>query len=261
MAEWHQQHGGCLRGEYRPTRHEYVYIAEMGDPPPLRFGIILGDCVHNLRSSLDVLMWQLVLLRGGTPSRRTQFPIFVRRASYRTRAPAMIEGVHRRDRGALERLQPFYNSRGRLPAGAHPLAMLARLSNADKHRLVHMLKTGLGLAGDPPSSRTVEGIPNEDAGQIVKTTWRRQTELQDGDEIVRFRIAPIGPTPIVTFNCQLTIGASFESCGSFLPYIREGVEHVLDVLAPEFDPVQSSVQHPDVRGQARQEARPRTAPP
>jgi hypothetical protein len=34
-------------------------------PSPPRFGIILGDCVHNLRSSLDVLMWQLVLLRGG----------------------------------------------------------------------------------------------------------------------------------------------------------------------------------------------------
>jgi hypothetical protein len=203
---------------------------------PPRWGAVLGDCVHNLRSSLDILMRQLVLLRGAAPSRRTQFPIFVRRAAYRARAPAMIEGVDRRDRGTLQRLQPFYGSRGRLPAGGHPLAMLARLSNTDKHRLIHAATTGIGLAGDVPASRVIDGIPNQDAGRIIKATWRRETRLYDSDEVVRFRLAPTGANPVVAINARLVVGVSFESCGSFLPYVREGVQHVFDVLAPEFCP-------------------------
>lgn len=107
VEEWHQLGYGRIETEYRPRRAEYVYIAKIEVPPPLRWGAIIGDCVHNLRSSLDTLMWQLVLLRRGRPLRRTQFPIFERRAAYRARAPTMIDGVSRRDRGTLERLQPF----------------------------------------------------------------------------------------------------------------------------------------------------------
>jgi hypothetical protein len=41
------------------------------------FGIIVGDIAHNLRSSLDHLVWQLVLQNRRLPSRRNQFPIMV----------------------------------------------------------------------------------------------------------------------------------------------------------------------------------------
>lgn len=184
-------------------------------------------------------MWQLVIMRGGKPSRRTQFPIFERRAAYRARAPAMIRGVGRSDRGTLERLQPFYRSRGGLPPGGHPLAMLARLSNTDKHQVIHAAVTRLGLHGDVPrddNPRVIKGIPNEDAGKILKETWRRDIELDDGNEIVRFRLAPIGPNPEVTMNYQLGVSVSFglNALGSFLPYVREGVEHVMDTFEPAF---------------------------
>src|SRR6267378_798859 len=45
------------------------------DEPPPRLSVILGDCLHNLRSALDHIAWQLVLANGEKPGRDTAFPI------------------------------------------------------------------------------------------------------------------------------------------------------------------------------------------
>lgn len=49
-------------------------------PPPSRrtadaWSAIAGDAIHNARSALDHLAWQLVLANGGTPGRPTSFPL------------------------------------------------------------------------------------------------------------------------------------------------------------------------------------------
>lgn len=36
---------------------------------------IAGDAIHNLRSALDHLVWELVTLNGGIGSRSTAFPV------------------------------------------------------------------------------------------------------------------------------------------------------------------------------------------
>jgi len=76
----------------RRTRRFTIKAATKADNPE-RLGVLLGDWAHNLRSALDHLMWQLVILYGGTPNRRTQFPIFQRKRDYDKRAPAMIGGT------------------------------------------------------------------------------------------------------------------------------------------------------------------------
>ncbi len=38
------------------------------EAPSQRWGILIGEFVHNLAFSLDHLAWQLVLLNGGTPN-------------------------------------------------------------------------------------------------------------------------------------------------------------------------------------------------
>src|SRR5260370_16394428 len=44
--------------------------------PPAEIGLITGDVIHNLRSALDHLAYQLVLVNGSTPSKQTAFPIW-----------------------------------------------------------------------------------------------------------------------------------------------------------------------------------------
>src|SRR5262245_2957355 len=64
------------RGEFNADTWEWIERFQM-QGPPLRWGVILGDCVHNLRSALDHLICQVALLDGGTMDdcAQTQFPI------------------------------------------------------------------------------------------------------------------------------------------------------------------------------------------
>jgi hypothetical protein len=54
--------------------HTTLYVAEL-TPGPDEIVLIIGDAIHNLLSSLDYLMWQLVESGGGTPNKSIYFPV------------------------------------------------------------------------------------------------------------------------------------------------------------------------------------------
>ena len=62
-------------GEFERDTSEYVFRVNCKPPDP-RLGIIVSEFGHHLRATLDNLVWQLVLRRGGIPHRKTQFPIY-----------------------------------------------------------------------------------------------------------------------------------------------------------------------------------------
>jgi len=229
-----KNHPPRIEGEWRPTKKQYVLIARVPVDPPLRWGVLLGDWAHNLRSALDLLLWQLVLLRGGEPTRRTQFPIFTNRARYRLWGRPMIDGVKRKDRGTLERMQPYRNGRLKF---VHPLAFLAWISNLDKHREVH--PPHLGLGGDWDGDLKDFSL-NEDAGQIEKVTWGpgEGFRFYEGRELLRLRLSPRGAAPPVEAPEALGVVVSFSQRSVTLltlDRIEVGVRDVFDVLGPEFD--------------------------
>src|SRR6202043_2947882 len=44
--------------------------------PPARWGALVGDCVHNLRSTLDHIVWDLSGGTGNAPD-DSEFPVFI----------------------------------------------------------------------------------------------------------------------------------------------------------------------------------------
>jgi hypothetical protein len=112
------------------------------DPLPLRIPAIAGDMFHNLRSSLDNLVWQLVLANGNIPGRHTAFPIFrdrqefvhrvgrKRRNSRRANGP--LTGVAPKAWALIESLQPYH---ARYP-DFNFLSVINRFANMDKHETV-----------------------------------------------------------------------------------------------------------------------------
>jgi len=56
------------------TRRVLHYLVRV-KPAPVPLRLIVGDALHNLRSALDHLAWQLVEAGGGTPTRYTAYPI------------------------------------------------------------------------------------------------------------------------------------------------------------------------------------------
>jgi hypothetical protein len=111
-------------GHFERDTSEYVFRVN-GDPPDPRIGLIVGEFGHHLRAALDNLLWQLVLFRGGSPSRSTQFPIYESRERYLS-SRWMLRGISSDDRAVIQSVQPYH--RGREAAHLHPLAIIAWLT-------------------------------------------------------------------------------------------------------------------------------------
>jgi hypothetical protein len=108
--------------------------------------LLAGEALYQLRSALDHLIHQLVILNGQaaklTTSRRHQFPIFDSAQGYGAKAARMIDGVSKDVADIIERAQP-YKRTTRAPR-RDPLWILQDLNNTDKHRLIPVSVLGIG---------------------------------------------------------------------------------------------------------------------
>jgi hypothetical protein len=131
------------------TGQQVVRFRKVGDKPirtPLRFGLMAGDVIHNLRSALDHVVYQLAIAGGGTGA-RSQFPLFEDADEYGLQEARFLDGVVDGQRAIIEGLQPYHvlaafsagtppvSERDPLAANVH-LMNLGRLDNIDKHRLL-----------------------------------------------------------------------------------------------------------------------------
>lgn len=100
--------------------------------PVEEWALLLGDTVHNLRSALDGLVWELSHLDGQTPSnpRGLYFPIVSDESKW-SNASRMLEHCPSEAVERIRLMQPFL-----IPdPGMSGLEVLAALSNQDKHRM------------------------------------------------------------------------------------------------------------------------------
>lgn len=107
------------------------------------WGGVIGDVVHNLRSALDHLAWQIVDANGGATGNDIKFPSSRTEHEYeewrrprpdrKKRDPFV--GVDCRAIKAIEEEQPYKRKNGQDPA-THPLAVLNALWNRDKHKVL-----------------------------------------------------------------------------------------------------------------------------
>ena len=109
---------------------------DIGGQVPARMGLIAGDVLQCFRSSLDYLVWELVLAAGNEPSHRNAFPICLTFKQYKKEVDEhkRLDGVDPRACAFVDVLQPF-----NLPEKARassPLAVLNDLTNINKHRRV-----------------------------------------------------------------------------------------------------------------------------
>jgi hypothetical protein len=129
-------------GERHVDTAYYSLRAKVSKPPPIEWGVVVGEIAHDLRSALDGIVWQLVILNGTDPStlrgRKPQFPIFLikeaeSRPCYMRDGKPRIHGrITDKQEALIEWLQPY----NRPNPNGDALWLLHELNNADKHRLV-----------------------------------------------------------------------------------------------------------------------------
>jgi hypothetical protein len=140
------EHDAELRGEYDAGQEGYNIYREGN--LDLRLGILVGDLVHNARSSLDHLVAALLTSSGKRVRRHHAFPVYATEAAFidnvwsrpAERGPDCLDGLTTDERASVRDLQP-YIGRNRDEAERTPLYKLHACWNLDKHRLVQVGST------------------------------------------------------------------------------------------------------------------------
>src|SRR3990172_3595613 len=110
----------------RPVYH--IAGGEDGPPDIARIG---GDVIQNLRSALDHLAYQLVLVGTGKPGPffHVYFPIFDSAPEYKAGKTRQIKGMRQEAIDAIDGIKPY-------KGGNDTLWQLHSLNRIDKHRLI-----------------------------------------------------------------------------------------------------------------------------
>jgi hypothetical protein len=163
--------------EHHPERPDTPWKFEIKDEPLPEFSLVIGDAVQNMRSALDYLVYELArhALAGKRLRKRTQFPISTSGIKYFQRGRYQVRPLFGEHRRRIRKLQP-YQAKG--DPRSQPLALLNRLSNTDKHRL---LLTLVNQAGAISMNLKVEdGRPIVVGTEaIALPSYLKETEVPD----------------------------------------------------------------------------------
>lgn len=122
-------------GEFVPNANgdpnQPTFVLKPKSPIPEKIGLIVGDCLQNLRSSLDYLIWELVLKAGNIPGKKNMFPITLTASAFQDAKRAhRLQGVNSTAAALIDALQPYHDGK---PSETY-LAILDELTNVNKHR-------------------------------------------------------------------------------------------------------------------------------
>ncbi len=223
--------------ERKPDGTEHIWRVHVREQPPLALGPMIGDFLHNARSALDHLAWQLAILSGKeAPGRNTSFPVCDTENAFRAKGVRnKVADLTKEYRAAVERAQPFQIGGA---ARDHWLWHLNELSRVDKHQILH--PTGAvhndATFSTHPVDEGKDPFPYQigQLGQAVTMhLWTSYAPFQDGAEIVRWTFEP--PRPDVKMEGQFSFYVSFGEG------MQPAILPVTDVLANILHHVEAEV--------------------
>lgn len=215
-----------ISGQFEPKTNEYVFHVHLTAADP-RLSVLVGEIIHNLRSSLEHLVGQLVLVNGKPlkAGRDGQgFPVLKKKPtkSFDEATRHKLSGVSGEARAEVEAVQ-FYK-RGNAPK-SDPLIVLDYLWNSDKHQ--SLLTTNVSTQID--MERTTFNL-NADAGRKLSVTWRPLAGGEDGAEIARLTLDPQGPKPYVYMDAHVTLEVALRGGAPAIEALQLLCENVVGVL-------------------------------
>lgn len=210
-------------------------VVSVPDAPSVRWGTMLGDAIHNLRSALDHLAFALADLdspnRG--EDRITQFPIT--RTLEQFEATPRLRFLSDHHRAMVKREQPWVVSPPPHVAD-HPLSILEELDNADKHRVIHVVALGFDFYSYFPFERFLRL-----ANAVITEHVIYEEPLVAGAPLMQVKIAKVdahGPDPDVEMlpiapEPNLSLGAG-RQVKVILPNLNFAVRTVVSAFGREF---------------------------
>lgn len=202
ISDYYAAEPYVCRTDHLPDEHRIELVVVEVKPPPLRLGVLLGEFIHNLRCSLDHLVWQLALTCTDEPSRDLMFPI------YET-TPEDWSRIVRKRLGdvpdeAVERIWAAQPCNGENPE-INALRIVQKLSNEDKHRVI---PDSVSLPSEPDESHFT--TDSKDVAAVhIDAPWG--VELEPGMKALTVSYTPSGPHPEVHVASRLPAQVIFGS--------------------------------------------------
>lgn len=209
------------------------YTIHFPKEPSIHLSVVIGDVVQNMRAALDYIAHELTIANNVKPTRKTMFPIGLTEDDFLNQAITIkkLNTVSLRALKVVSAIQP-YRMDNIDKARLHPLHLLAKLSNMDKHHTLALSAVAVGfrVTFTHPDGRTFlsefkPGVVHD--GAVVATMpadffdEKIETHIQ-GSNSITFRDAP--------FRDRDLFGT--------LQGIREFIgKVVLPAIEPFFDPL------------------------
>jgi hypothetical protein len=200
-------------------------------PPITEWSLVLSDVLHNLRCTLDHLIWALLVYKYpyGLPAGadRIQFPIWTSAPS--ASAKKSIDCLGSSVVTAIHGVQPCYNTLGDFPI--HALAILQYFDNMNKHKLLKLAMASAAQgkinvtwdeAGDFPTSSL-------NRGEVQNDTEILTIDFQVPHPEVKYNVG-LGLIIAVQYPIATMVGADRDDYSALCWALVAEVRHVIDTV-------------------------------
>lgn len=198
--------------------------------PALAWSCRFGDGVHNLRSALELLTFELCHVGGDSPVRPKDvyFPVVEMESNWE-RQTRYLDSIPASLLKRVRDVQPWHSASPR----THVLALLNRLNNMDKHRTTIGLMVVPGKL-DPPRLRPLA----DDGGGLWQEPWMRFDMTPPLPSTVLPALWHVDPAPMIYFEDRMTFLGHlqpwlFQQIKRVFGYIASGEWPVIEDPAPE----------------------------
>jgi hypothetical protein len=233
LQDFWDKEGNSVRFEDDPkTKERTFYLDRVTDIPPENL-VIIGDALHNLRSALDHLAYQLPLAPGKLRG-RIQFPIVESANKYKKIRGSVVK--FRKDAvKALDALEPY-------KGGNDLLWSLHSLDIIDKHRLLltaSVTNTARSMTPAERESATkvyLGSYPGETPPDFTRTLRSINTmPLKAGDKLWTIHQSELGPYT----QFHVDVGFNEPDTIAYKPVIQtlEEMARLVEKIVLDFEPL------------------------
>jgi hypothetical protein len=235
--------GFHIRHEFRPEDETFRIVVTSVDRLPAKLGTLVGDAVHNLRSALDQLVFELAFIdNGGSEDGldKVAFPASLTADNFTGYwvQERMLAKLSKTNRAIIKRFQPCSIRKVDLRP-KHFLAILDSLSNDDKHRLIQPLlqcpaQIGFVIPGNN------QGYNCHFPGPTVRFVSHNLVgrPLNPDTELFRAPVVITGPNPDMPVEVKASTLIGFRDGTPIQIFLKQAipfVQRIVDTFAPRFE--------------------------
>lgn len=151
---------------------DHVLRAYISAQPPPYLSVLAGDCVHDLRSALNHLAFDLAKAHRSSPLPKgaeegLEFPVCTNPNSFASQRQGKIQWIAPAAQELIKSMQPYERP------DWEPLAFVHDLNRVDKHRKLNLLVAAFGSASatvTPSKGFTISAPPGpiEDGAELLR---------------------------------------------------------------------------------------------